>query len=39
MTVRYKVVRSGTPLSYSFVPFALVLVNKKYGDNVTFVKE
>ena len=39
MTVRYKVVRSGAPQSYSFVPFALVLVDKKHGDNVTFVKE
>lgn len=39
MTVRYKVIRSGNPHSYSFVPFVLVLVDKKYGDDVAFVKE
>lgn len=39
MTIRYKVTQSGTPHSYSFVPFTLVLVDKKYGDDVAFVKE
>lgn len=39
LVVRYKVVTSGAPMSYSIVPCQLVKVSKKYGDNVEFVKE
>lgn len=39
IVVRYKVVVSGTPMSYSIVPCQLVKISKKYGSNVEFVKE
>ena len=38
-TVRYKVLRSGSPRSYSTVPCLLVQIDKQYGGNVEFVKE
>lgn len=38
-TVRYKVLRSGSPRSYSTVPCLLLQIDKKYGGNVEFVKE
>ncbi len=38
-TVHYKALRSGSPRSYSIVPCLLVQIDKKYGDNVEFVKE
>lgn len=39
IVVRYKSVESGEPRSYKFVPCLLVKINKKYGNNVEFVKE
>ncbi len=39
VVVRYKVIRMGNPRSYTTVPFLLVQIDKKYGDNIQFVKE
>ncbi len=37
--VRYTVDRTGTPGSYSTVPFLLLQIEKKYGSDVVFVEE
>ncbi len=39
VVVRYKTLVSGDPRSYTTVPCQLVKINKKYGDNMQFVKE
>ena len=38
IVVRYTSIESGESRSYKSVPFLLVKINKKYGDNVEFVK-
>lgn len=39
IVVRYKVVTTGAPRSYSTVPCQVVKISKKYGNNAKFVKE
>ncbi len=39
IAVRYKVVKTGDPRSYSSVPCLLLRVDKKYGNNAEFIKE
>lgn len=39
VVVRYKVIQGDTPRSYSIVPCLLLQIEKKYGNNVAFVKE
>lgn len=39
IAVRYKVVKTGDPRSYSTVPCLLLRIDKKYGGNAEFIKE
>ncbi len=39
LTVTYEVRQSGQPRSYSTVPMILLRIDKKYGNNVRFVKQ
>ncbi len=39
ITVRYNVVQTGDPRSYSTVPCLLLSIDKKHGSNVEFIKE
>ncbi len=39
LTVTYQVRQSGSPRSYTTVPALLLRIDKKYGNNVCFVKE
>ena len=38
VTVRYKVMQTGEPKSYSTTPCLLVTIDKKHGGNVEFIK-
>lgn len=39
VVLRYKVIQTGSPRTYSTVPCLLLQIDKKYGSNVDFVKE
>lgn len=39
VVVKYQVIRKGSPRSFSTVPCRLLLIEKKYGNHVVFVKE
>lgn len=39
VVLRYKVIQTGSPRTYSTVPCLLLQIEKKYGSNVDFVKE
>lgn len=39
ITVRYNVVQTGAPRSYSTVPCLLLSIDKKHGSNVEFIKD
>ena len=39
IAVKYQVVQTGSPMSYSTVPCLLLQIDKKYGSKVVFVKE
>ncbi len=39
IVVRYKVVKTGDPRSYSTVPCLLLRIDKKHGSNAKFIKE
>ncbi len=39
LTVRYSVEKKGEAMSYTMVPSVLFAVDKKYGDNVEFVRQ
>ncbi len=39
IVVKYKAKQKGEPLSYTMVPSALYQIDKKYGNNIAFVKE
>lgn len=39
IVVKYKTIQKGKPMSYTMVPSALYQIDKKYGNNIVFVKE
>lgn len=39
IAVKYRVIQTGSPMSYSTIPCLLLQIDKKYGSNAVFVKE
>ncbi len=39
VTVKYRLMPTGEPMSYSMIPFLLLQIDKKHGNNVIFIKE